>query len=576
MWSRSIVLRLMVPVGMMLLLVALLGLVGLFTMVRLRGAYEALNHRQAVRTDLTEARSLSRSLQRDALNLSLETDRAELSVLRGKFRSRSSEMAGMLKKLAADSTFASGTVRRDYLHTQAIVLDRLGAVEVEADRGRQGDALAIFRREVRPNERAASHTADALIARQDDMVKALTRRANMLERQEIIAGGLGSAFVLVLAATATLLTIRRSVVRPIREIEQAIVRVADGETNGSTPHIDRPDEIGSMARAIEVFRASVVDRERLRAEQERQRDNDLHSEQASQEARRRNEEREARRSQAIDHSARSLEAQVGDVLGNLRSAARQLTATSIQLSDHSTAASHGIEVVESAVSRAGAGATDIAIATAQFMAMLEDANGRTARSAALSAEAAGQAVILAERMGRVRENAALIESVVDLISGIARRTSMLALNATIEAARAGNVGRGFAVVAGEVKALAGQTATATAEIASRIGDMQRATGDAIESLHTIEGMVTELAGQSDALASGIDEETKSGQLINRNVRGTAADLELIGGRVERMAAAATGVDDLANQLRSDAEILEQGASTIDRILSSFFRELHAA
>ena len=68
-----------------------------------------------------------------------------------------------------------------------------------------------------------------------------------------------------------------------------------------------------------------------------------------------------------------------------------------------------------------------------------------------------------------------VEKISKQIDAIASQTNLLALNATIEAARAGDAGRGFAVVAGEVKALAGQTSTATGEIAATLQALMEMT-----------------------------------------------------------------------------------------------------
>ena len=89
-------------------------------------------------------------------------------------------------------------------------------------------------------------------------------------------------------------------------------------------------------------------------------------------------------------------------------------------------------------------------------------------------------------MQELNEAAKRIGDVVSLITDIAEQTNLLALNATIEAARAGEAGRGFAVVAGEVKALAGQTAKATEDIAKQIAGMQHATSRSIEAIEAIE------------------------------------------------------------------------------------------
>ena len=574
-WSRSLTWRLMAPVGLMLLLVLLLSAVSLGTRMRRHHAYDALTASQDVRTELTEIRSLSRSLQRDALNLLHETDPSELDVLHAKYRNRTAEMRRHLQRLVTNADFVGGRERDLYLTGQQVVISRLREVARLAERGSRGQAWSVFRAEVRPNERAASRIADDLITNQQRKVAALLRRTAELEQEEITVSMLASVVLFATAASLTLLIARRSVLRPLSDIEAAMTLVAGGDTAGETPHVDRPDEIGRMARAIEVFRASVLDRERLRIG-ERQREREAAAQTlAHEQARRRADEATAGRSASLARSAQALEAEVSEVLVSLRSSSGQLSSTSRDLTRHSSEALLGLNEVGGAVSRAVSGATDIAAATDQFTTAIADASRRTRRSADLTAGAAAQSGVLAARMARVQEAARQIEAVVNLIAGIAEQTHLLALNATIEAARAGEAGQGFVVVAGEVKQLARQTAHATDEIAAQIAEVQTAACDAADSLRLIEGMVAEMAREADLLAHGIAEQAQSGQTINRNLTGAAADLDLIDGRVRDVAEMASGVDGLAGRIKSDASLLETMAGTIDRALSTFFTDLEA-
>ncbi len=89
------------------------------------------------------------------------------------------------------------------------------------------------------------------------------------------------------------------------------------------------------------------------------------------------------------------------------------------------------------------------------------------------------------RMGELTAAVERIAGMVAVIGGIARRTNLLALNASIEAARAGTAGLGFAVVATEVKALAGQVQTATADISGQIVRLQRVAGESGSSVANI-------------------------------------------------------------------------------------------
>jgi methyl-accepting chemotaxis protein len=567
--------RLMVPVAIMLALVCILGLIGLGTRSRVQTARDAANDGQIVRVHLIEVRSLSRSLQRDALNLLLERDPRELAIIHAKFSQRSLQMRAQLARLVRHR--AAGLTRDSgYIRSQMIVLRRLATVADAANRGSQDRAWSVFRSEVRPNERRASTIADALIAGQEAKVDYLFRNAHALEQEEVTISIAASIILFSLAAYGTVLIVQRTIVRPLLDIERTMAVIAAGNAEGRTPHGERRDEIGRMSRAIDVFRTSVAEHGRLEAENGRQRLAEVQRERDIETARRANKAAEAERDRIVRQAATTLEGEVADVLAGLRSAASQLSMTSGELEDHSKGATRELGSVGVAVRRAIDGATDIAAATTQFMGAIGQSSQGTRLSADLSAQAADRAVRLAQDMTNVQDDARAIGAIVGLISSIAARTKLLALNAAIEAARVGEAGRGFAVVADEVKMLATQTADATGEIARQIADMQRGTEAACTGLLDIREMVEDMARGTDDLASSIGEQAQSGQVISRNVDGTATDLDLIGRLVSDVSVATRNTAGMASRVRTDSQRVEDGASSIDGALSRFFGQLHVA
>ncbi len=147
----------------------------------------------------------------------------------------------------------------------------------------------------------------------------------------------------------------------------------------------------------------------------------------------------------------------------------------------------------------------------------------------------------------------------DAIERIASQTNLLALNATIEAARAGEAGRGFAVVAGEVKALAGETANATLTIQGLLTEI-RGESDALVNLgRTAAGagdQVSESTTQLSALVNGMSDSVSG---MSASSAAAASDARAI---QDRTADLTSKVRDLNSVVSRSSEALDQSASRI--------------
>ncbi|MET0539951.1 MAG: methyl-accepting chemotaxis protein [Xanthobacteraceae bacterium] len=193
---------------------------------------------------------------------------------------------------------------------------------------------------------------------------------------------------------------------------------------------------------------------------------------------------------------------------------------------------------------------------------------------------AGKAVSEAEwtntMVRELNEAAGRIGDVVRLITDIAEQTNLLALNATIEAARAGEAGRGFAVVASEVKALAGQTAKATEDIAAQIAGMQKATTRAIEAIGAIERTIREIGEISGAIAAAVTEQGAATQEIARSVETAARRTVDTADEVGRVGEATSATRHSATEVKAVANDLGNVAGRIRAQVDQFFEKLHAA
>jgi methyl-accepting chemotaxis protein len=202
------------------------------------------------------------------------------------------------------------------------------------------------------------------------------------------------------------------------------------------------------------------------------------------------------------------------------------------------------------------------------------------RQVTQSATIAGRAVEDARRTDEVVQSLAAgaqkIGEVVTLIQDIAGQTNLLALNATIEAARAGEAGKGFAVVASEVKSLATQTAKATEEIGTQIGQIQGATKDAVAAIQGIGSIIAEISGIASTIASAVEQQSAATQEIARNVQQAAQGTQQVTENISGVKEAATSTGAAATQVLGAAGDLAKQSERLTAEVNNFLVGVRAA
>jgi methyl-accepting chemotaxis protein len=167
-------------------------------------------------------------------------------------------------------------------------------------------------------------------------------------------------------------------------------------------------------------------------------------------------------------------------------------------------------------------------------------------------------------VGTLAEAADNIGAVARTISNIAGQTNLLALNATIEAARAGSAGRGFAVVAAEVKALAVETARATEEITTSIGQIRSATDLVVDTIQAIDFTMEEMNDIASAVAAAAAQQQATTSEIALRIAEVARRAQEVGDTVTGTLTAADETGSSANQVLAIASELARTANALQR------------
>jgi methyl-accepting chemotaxis protein len=376
-----------------------------------------------------------------------------------------------------------------------------------------------------------------------------SRISGTVTTQEIVAS------MVALLGLLTAFVIARGITGPLAALTGVMNRLSGGDVEVVIPGSERGDELGTMAKSVQVFKDSAI--AKLRLEETQTVDRAALT--------RRQEEVD----QLIGFFGRSMSGSFKSL--SVTSADMARTSTSLESAAQTTGSQAVVVLGE--VGQTSLNIQTVAAASQQLSASISEIGRQASESARGSTQAMQQAESVVAKVEELRHASTEIGNVVKLINTIAGQTNLLALNATIEAARAGEAGRGFAVVAGEVKALAEQTAKATSDIALQVASIQAATNGAAESIQEISGTIRGVNETAVAIATAVEQQSAATQEIARSIESVTVNAASMTRSMEEVQGAVDATSGSAAEVKRTTEALSVDTGLLSTEVQDFLSSL---
>ena len=364
--------------------------------------------------------------------------------------------------------------------------------------------------------------------------------------------------LLVIVALCSYVVLR-DLLSSIRGTEEVMDELGNGNLSVAVRGVERKDEIGTMARAIEIFKTKLIENKQL------------------EEATLKNQARaEEEKRKVMQDLASSFENRVQGIISGVAAAATELSHTAELMSQSTTESNNNAGQAVAASDDTYVSIQSVAAASEEMAATIQEISSQMQNTSRLVTQSVERVNGADKYAGELQQTSGEVREVIQLISNIARQINLLALNATIESARAGEAGKGFAVVANEVRNLAAQTDKSIQDIEKVIGSMSQASDGVVSALDGIKTSVEQIQAAATGVASAVEEQSVVVNDISQNMSTAQGKTEVVRNNIGMVSRSSNEASQNAQQVLLAAQELSKQSEQLDEEVQTFLSEVRGS